>query len=225
VPLLAAFAAEPLREAPLRNAIWCVLIGVVAGSYLSAWRDVPITLREARVNSRGRLAIERPLAKYLEEIPGSATLLMYTAAHAGALQMAGIPRRNVISESEHPDWEWALLDPARHAEYVVACQGDPVWVAIQPQSTHFAELVSISALGQSRCTIYKRKDSGNASLRQHGFRRPAHPPSTPLSVTLCYNPRKRMVYIFHELAAWLANRNDPSLAMIRKDTAGGARLR
>ena len=26
--------------------------------------------------------------------------------------MAGIPLRHIISEAEHPDWEWALLDPA-----------------------------------------------------------------------------------------------------------------
>ncbi len=159
VPMLAVFIAEPVREAALKNAVWCVLIGVVAGSYLSAWRDVPITLREARVNSRGRFAIDRALANYLGDVPHSATLLMYTAEHAGALQMAGLPRRNVVSESEHPDWEWALLDPAHHADYVVACQGDPVWLAIRPQSADFTELLSISAPGQARCTVFKHAKS------------------------------------------------------------------
>ena len=153
-PLLAAFIAQEVGETALRNALWCVLIGVVAGSYLSAWRDTPITLREARVNSRGRLAIERPLANYLSELPRSATLLIYTAEHAGELQMAGIPRRRVISESEHPDWEWALLDPAPHADYVVACQGDPVWFAARSHRAELKEMLSISAPGQARCTIY-----------------------------------------------------------------------
>ena len=43
----------------------------------------PITLREALVNSRGRVAIERALATYLGELPRSATLLMYTARSCG----------------------------------------------------------------------------------------------------------------------------------------------
>jgi len=48
------------------------------------------------------------------------------------------------------------FDPARHADYVVACQGDPVWAAVRPQRAELTELLSISVPGQSRCTIYKR---------------------------------------------------------------------
>ena len=164
IPVFASFIAEHIREAALKNAVWCVLMGVVVASYLSAYRDIPITLREAMVNSRGRVAIERALASYLGEMPRSATLLMYTGDHAGALQLAGIPRRRVVSESEHPDWEWALLDPVHRADYVVACQGDPVWLAVQPQRTKFAELISVSAPGQSRCTIYKPRDPNSTPL-------------------------------------------------------------
>jgi hypothetical protein len=100
--------------------------------------------------------MERALADSLAKLPGSATLLMYGAEHAGALQQAGIPWRRVISEGEHPDWDWALLDPARYADYMVACQGDPVWAAVRPQRAELTELLSISVPGQSRCTIYKR---------------------------------------------------------------------
>ena len=49
-----------------------------------------------------------------------------------------------------------LLDPARHADYIVACQGDPVWAAVQPQRAELTELLSINVPGQARCTIYKR---------------------------------------------------------------------
>ncbi len=164
VPLFAAFITEQVNETALRNAVWCVLIGVMTGSYLSAYRDTPITLREALVNSRGRLAIERALANYLADIPHSSTLLMYSGEHAGALQLAGVPRHRVISESEHPDWEWALLDPAHRADYVVACQGDPVWIALRPHRAEVTELISVSAPGQSRCTIYKPQASNSAPL-------------------------------------------------------------
>jgi len=188
IPLLASSTVAHVNGAGLKNAAWCVLIGVVAGSYLSAWRDVPITLHEAQVNSRGRLAIEQPLANYLADLPRPTTLLMYTAEHAGALQMAGIHRRNVISESEHPDWERALLDPARSADYVVACQGDPVWLAIRPQVAEFSGLVSVNAPGQSRCTIYQRKGTRGNLLqrRQPGFGK--HAKFTATSALLCYNP-------------------------------------
>ena len=178
-PLLVAFITEHINEAALRNAVWCALIAVVAGGYLSVYRDTPITLREARVNSRGRLAIERPLGNYLGELPRSPTLLMYTAEHAGALQIAGIPRRHVISESEHPDWEWALLDPVRTADYVVACQGDPVWLAMLSQRPEFTELLSISAPGQARCTIYRSKKTGDTMQQRHELWLPAHSQFTP----------------------------------------------
>jgi len=159
IPLLAACVAEHVKETALKNVVWCALIALVIGSYLSVYRDMPITLREAKVNSRGRMAIERALANYLAGLPPSATLLMYTAEHPGALQLAGIPRRHVIAESEHPDWEWALLDPAHSADFVVACNGDPVWIAAKAQRTDLTELISVSAPGQARCTIYKRKEA------------------------------------------------------------------
>jgi 4-amino-4-deoxy-L-arabinose transferase-like glycosyltransferase len=152
---LAGFAAEPLSGKAAKAALWVILIAIVAISYVSVYRETPITLREAQVNSRSRIVMERALANALEGLPPSATLLMYGAEHPGALQQAGIPWRRVISEGEHPDWDWALLDPARHADYMVACVGDSVWAAIRSQRAALTELLSISVPGQSRCTIYK----------------------------------------------------------------------
>lgn len=166
--VLAGFIGDRVRETAFKNVVWCVLLGAVAASYLSVYRDTPITLREARVNSRGRVAIERALANSLGGFPQSATFLMYGAEHAGALQLAGIPRRHVIAESEHPDWEWALLDPVRQAEYVIACQGDPVWLAVRPHRDELTELLSVSAPGQSRCTVYKRKQMDDSSPAREG---------------------------------------------------------
>ena len=133
-----------------------VMMAVVAGSYVSIYRQTPITVREAQANSAGRTVMERALAESLEGLPRSATLLMYGAEYAGALQQAGIPWRRIISEGEHPDWDWALLDPARYADYVIACEGDPVWAAVQSQRAQLTEVLSIRVPGQSRCTVYKR---------------------------------------------------------------------
>jgi len=155
--ILAAILVEKARTATMRVAVWSAVIALVTASYVSAYVGLPITLREATVNSRDRIALEQGLANVLAQMPPSATLLMYEAEHAGALRLAGIPLRHVISEAEHPDWELAQLDPAHHADYVIACQGDPVWAALRHHDAEFTQVVSISAPGQSTCTIYKPK--------------------------------------------------------------------
>ncbi len=155
--ILTGFAVEHSKGKFTRVASWAIIIVVVFAGYVSVYHETPITLREAQVNSRGRVIMERALANALEGLPHSATLLMYGAERAGALQQAGIPWGRVVSEGEHPDWDWALLDPARQADYIVACQGDPVWAAVRPQRAELTELVAINVPGQSRCTIYKPK--------------------------------------------------------------------
>src|SRR5271157_4573600 len=158
IALLSGFILDRASRKNLKLAVWCVLVAVVAGAYLSAYRETPITLREAQVKSRGCIPMERALANYLVELPRPATLLMYLAEHAGVPQQAGIPLRHVISEATHPDWEWALLDPAGHADYIIACQGDPVWAAVRQHRSELTELLSVIAPGQSRCNIYNRSD-------------------------------------------------------------------
>jgi len=134
---------------------WGVLILLISICYAGAWKNTPITLREARANSRTRVAMEEGLADSMVRLPKGAPLLMYESSHVGALQRAGIPLKNVISESSHPDWEWALLDPAHKADYIIGCQGDPVWMASREHRSELDEIVSISVPGQERCTIYR----------------------------------------------------------------------
>jgi hypothetical protein len=155
--LLTASFAKISGRVSLRTAMWSAMIALVAFSYVSAYAESPITLREAQVNSRDRLALEQGLAGVLAQLPPSATLLMYEAEHTGALCLAGIPLHHVISEGEHPDWELALLDPAHHADYIVACQGDPVWSAVQRHASELQEMMTVTAPGQSSCAVYKPK--------------------------------------------------------------------
>ncbi len=167
LPVFAVFPAILVSEIAARAgtrsvavAIWSVLlVGVVGSGYMSAYADAPITLREARVNSRGRVALEDGLASALAQLPPSATLLMYEAEHPNALRVAGIPLRHVISEAEHPDWELALLDPAHHADFVIACKGDPVWAAMRHRKAEFTSMTTISAPGQASCSVYKARRS------------------------------------------------------------------
>ena len=157
IVVVATYVSEQTRRTFANIAVWSAVIVLVASSYISVYAESPITLREARVNSRDRVALEQGLARILADTPRSVTFLMYEAEHAGALRMAGIPLRQVISEAEHPDWEWALLDPAHHADYIVACEGDPVWSAVQQHQAQLTQLVQISAPGESSCAVYKPK--------------------------------------------------------------------
>ena len=157
-PVIAVMALrDKATSAALRVMLPCLLIAAVLVSYISAYAESPITLREAKVNSRDRNSLEQGLAGVLIQLPPNSTLLMYEAEHAGAIRLAGIPLRHVISEAEHPDWELALLDPAYRADYAVACQGDPVWAAVQGHKAEFTGLITISAPYQSSCTVYKPK--------------------------------------------------------------------
>src|SRR5664279_784211 len=158
--LLAVYLVELVSNPKKKLVVWSLLVLLVAASYLSIYADVPITLTEARVNARTRMVLEEELARFLAGLPPSATLLMYQGEHVGALQQAGIPLRQVISEVSHPDWEWALLDPARHADFIIAFKGDPVWMAAQEHQQELTKLLSITVPGQAKCNIYspKRRD-------------------------------------------------------------------
>ncbi len=158
--ILASCLSDRLKAEAARIAVWCALGALLAISYASVYAAGPITLREAQVNSRGRLGLEQGMANFLATTPPSATLLMYEAEHPSVLRLAGIPLRHVISEAEHPEWEWALIDPSQYADYIVACQGDPVWVAAHSHANTLVELFSVSAPGQSRCVIYRPKARG-----------------------------------------------------------------
>jgi 4-amino-4-deoxy-L-arabinose transferase-like glycosyltransferase len=155
--MLVGFAAQRLHDAKAQAAVWTGLAILVAGSYAAVYRETPITLREGHVNSRARISMETALANFLAHMPRSATLLMYESEHVGALQQANISLRRVVSEAAHPDWEWALLDPARHADVIIACQGDPVWFAVRDHRADLEELLAITAPEQGRCTIYRPK--------------------------------------------------------------------
>lgn len=133
LPAVAVFVAlEYEFMAKFLPARWVggVAVIMVAASYISVWRNSPICLREAEANGRARLEFDRRLAAELRKLPASATLMMDSSAHPGALQDAGIHYRRVLRESNPPFWEEGLTHPARAADYVIAIQGDDVARAV-----------------------------------------------------------------------------------------------
>jgi len=162
VALAANFAMGLVSQRPARTAIGVAVLLLVAGSYVSVWREGPACLSEAQVNSRDRIALETELAEYLEKLPRDSTLLMYLGEHVGALQIAGIRLNRVINEGNHrpwkkpsdPDglWERALANPRQYADFVVASDGDAVATAVQ--KTELSEMVVLHGSGERPVTIY-----------------------------------------------------------------------
>ena len=165
LPAVAVFAAvvfETLRRANERFAwragLAVLALAALAGSYVSVWKATPITIQEAVVNSRTRIPYERALADALGRLPHSSRLLMYTAAHAGALQMADIHLRRVVNESNHPQWEQGLHDPTL-VDYVVASDDDPVAQSAANHRDILAPVAIVESSGQPRTTIYKTQSA------------------------------------------------------------------
>ena len=133
---LVAVACEFWHGRWSRVVIGGLVLVLVVASYGVIWKKGPVCFREALVNSRSRLALERELAKNLELLPSSATYLMYLGDHVGVMQDAGIQLRRVIHEGNHrpwfrpadPEglWEKTLADPGSAVDYVVSFDGDPV---------------------------------------------------------------------------------------------------
>lgn len=160
-PLVMYLVATLTSNFKARVAIATALVLFAGGSYASIFHD-PICWREARVNSRTRMAVEGEVAAYLKALPPDSTLLMYLGDHVGALQQAGIPLRRVINEGNHrvwkqpsdPEglWERGLANPEQFADFVITFENDPVSAVPKNQLTAIAV---IHASGQPQATVYQ----------------------------------------------------------------------
>lgn len=162
IPAFAVFGALLLflflrrfawRQAKLLVAAAAILF--VAFSYERIWRDVPICLREARVNSVARIAIESKLAAELSILLPNSTVLMYLGEHGGALQQIGFPLRQTINECHKRYWQSALLAPAWMADYIVATDGDPVSQAVKDHPEDLIRIAELSSPHQRPIKVYR----------------------------------------------------------------------
>ena len=170
LPALAVFFALAVHYmvsiAPSLYAKWVLAllgVGLVAVSYASLWQAQPGCYREAWVNSRSRLQLERSLSEQVKQLPAGSTLLMYLGEHVGALQDAGIPLRRTINEGNHrvwrqpsdPQgvWEHALADPAHYSDFAIAFEGDPVWQAVHQRGLPAVVIIAVN--GQHKLTIFR----------------------------------------------------------------------
>jgi hypothetical protein len=127
----------------------------IAASYHSVWHATPICLREAQVNGKDRMALDRQLAEKLKTFPPSATFMMNCGAHPGATQMAGLPLRRVLCESSNRLWKAALKRPAGSADYIVAFPGDEVARAVHDFPQELETIATIGSPSQPKALIYR----------------------------------------------------------------------
>ncbi len=149
------FAMSWARSPRCRRGVTAAAFALVAAAYAQAWLAVPVSLREAQVNSCTRLVLERALAWRLQQLPPSATFLAYVGEHSGALQRAGIPFRRTINEGTKPRFNWSLITPAADADYVIGGAGDPVAAAVAANSRGLTPVAALSAPGQGTVVIYR----------------------------------------------------------------------
>jgi hypothetical protein len=128
---------------------------VIAASYNSVWQTTPICLREAQINGKDRMALDRQLADMLKAFPPSATFMMNCGAHPGATQMAGVPLRRVLCESSNKLWKVALKQPARSADYIIAFPDDEVARAVHDFPQELETVATIDTPSQPKALIYR----------------------------------------------------------------------
>ncbi len=151
------------------------VFGLASASYGGIWHADPICYREAAINSRGRVELDKQVAGWLKPLPSDSTLLMYLGENVGTLQQAAIPLRRVINEGNHRVWkqpadlqglwERALADPAAYADFVIGFDGDPVWKSATDH--HLTALVEIHTTGQPRAVLFRGRmqESGQEPRR------------------------------------------------------------
>jgi hypothetical protein len=158
LPAVAVFAAlgcEFLTRFFRIRYVVAVAALVIVASYYSVWQTTPICLREAQVNGKDRMALDRQLAEALKTFPPAATFMMNCGAHPGATQMAGVPLRRVLCESSNNLWKVALKQPARSADYIIAFPGDEVAQAVHDFPQELETIATIGTPLQPKALIYR----------------------------------------------------------------------
>ncbi len=140
-----------------------ILLLVVA-SYGVIWRADPICYREATINMRGRVALDRQLADWIEslatgfhvaDVPGRARRARWSKPvfRCGESSTKAIIACGSGLSDPEGLWERALADPAQYADYLVGFDGDPVWSAAE--NHHLTALVEIHTTGQPPAAIFQ----------------------------------------------------------------------
>ncbi len=168
--LFGAVAGEGMQRrlesaAPLAaRLLFPVSVSLAVLNSIAMMYQVPLVLKEGMVNARTRVAFETALARELKAIPAGAPILMSTSDHIGALQQAGIPLKQVLSESDYDSWKASLAAPADKAAYVIAMAGDPVSKVLAENRDGLTELTVLCTTGQPCARVYRSDRYGTRGV-------------------------------------------------------------
>ena len=132
-----------------------LLLAALGAAYVMEWKKGPVCLREAEINSAGRIALHKQLAAALQGLPADATFVVSLTEHVGAFQRAGIPLRRTWNESSHHSGEPEFAFPLAQGDYVIAFDGDPVARMVAEHPDDVKPVATLSVPGEKRCVIYK----------------------------------------------------------------------
>ena len=171
LPALALFGCVTLAVAEervrARWGLWARLMEPVAlvlvlGNTAAMIYRKPLVLKEAIANSLTRVPFEAAVARELIKLPVGAPILMAVSDHVGAVQQAGIPLRQMVSEGDRDSFQAALNAPAGHATYAVTFANDPVFAAVAKHPEGLTELTVVCSTGQGCARVYKSDGYGGA---------------------------------------------------------------
>ena len=159
VPAFALFTgfavAALLRAFPKYHRWIAVAVALVMiGNSTAMLHARPLVLQEAMANGHARIAFEHAMAMKMAELPPNQRILMFTSAHVGALQQAGIPLKQTVNEGDYYQWNAALENPAAATPWIIAIDGDPVAKAIQKHPENLDMLSVICSTDQGCGRIY-----------------------------------------------------------------------
>jgi len=151
----AVFIADKIWGTRKQLLFAVLLMAVIVATSAPDWERGPICLREAEINSAGRIELHKQLAAELQSLPANASFVVSLTEQVGALQRAGIPLRRTWNESSHRSGEQEFAFPLTRGDYVIAFDGDPVarMVAAHPEQVN--PIATFPVRGEKRCVIYK----------------------------------------------------------------------
>jgi hypothetical protein len=156
---VAAGSGAALNRMRPAIAKWVPLVAslLILANSAALFHAKPLVFQEALANARTRIPFEHALAIKLDDIPPGERILMYTSAHVGALQQAGIPLKDTVNEGDWLLWQAAMKDPAAAAPWVIAIDGDAVTDAIKQHPENLDLLSVTCGLNQGCVRMYRSK--------------------------------------------------------------------
>ena len=125
----------------------------------------PASFLEAKVNMRGRVALQERLATVMAALPENSSILMALRDFPGAPQRAGVHLCRTINENdlrlwrqpqdEEGLWTRALEDPAKYSDFAIGFAGDPVDAAAAAH--RLKPLLILEVSGQPKATLYRTR--------------------------------------------------------------------